>query len=54
MYVPPRNRVARLYPHSLGSLFIASYDSQGYGGGILTYFHTRKKAFYESDIGEFQ
>jgi hypothetical protein len=30
----PRNRVAQLYPQALGSLFVASYDSQGYGGGI--------------------
>jgi hypothetical protein len=28
--------VAQLYPQPLGSLFIASYDSNGYGGGILT------------------
>jgi hypothetical protein len=27
-----RNRVAQLYPQALGSLFVASYDSQGYGG----------------------
>jgi hypothetical protein len=26
--------VARLYPQALGCLFVASYDSQGYGGGI--------------------
>jgi hypothetical protein len=31
-----RNRVAQLYPQTLGSLFVASYDSQGYGGGIRT------------------
>jgi hypothetical protein len=30
----PRNRVDRLYPQVLGSLFIASYDPQGYGGSI--------------------
>jgi hypothetical protein len=30
----PRNRVARLYPQAVGSLFVASYDLQGYGGGI--------------------
>jgi hypothetical protein len=24
----PRNRVAQLYPQSLGSLFVVSYDSQ--------------------------
>jgi hypothetical protein len=35
----PRNRVAELYPRALGSLSIASYDSQGYGGDILTRFH---------------
>jgi hypothetical protein len=26
--------VAQLYPQALGSLFVTSYDSQGYGGGI--------------------
>jgi hypothetical protein len=30
------DRVAQLYPQALGSLFVAFYDSQGYGGGILT------------------
>jgi hypothetical protein len=33
-FISPRNRVARLYPQALGSVFVASYDSQGYGGGI--------------------
>jgi hypothetical protein len=28
--------VAELYPRALGSLYVVSYDSQGYGGGILT------------------
>jgi hypothetical protein len=37
---PPRNRVARLYPQALGALSIASYDSQGYGGGIRPHVHT--------------
>jgi hypothetical protein len=32
----PRNRGARLYPRALGSLYVASYNSQGYGGCILT------------------
>jgi hypothetical protein len=32
--------VARLYPRALGSLFVASYDSQDYGGGIRTRLHT--------------
>jgi hypothetical protein len=31
-----RSRVARLYPQALGSLFVAFYYSQGYGGGIRT------------------
>jgi hypothetical protein len=34
VFISPRNRVAQLYPQALGSLFVASYDSQGYGGGI--------------------
>jgi hypothetical protein len=34
-----RNRVAQLYPRALGSLFVASYDSQGYGGSIITRLH---------------
>jgi hypothetical protein len=30
-----------LYPRTLDStLFVASHDSQGYGGGILTDLHT--------------
>jgi hypothetical protein len=35
----PRNKVAQLYPHALGSIFVASYDSQGYGGSIRNRFH---------------
>jgi hypothetical protein len=34
VFISPRTRVARLYPRARGSLFVASYDSQGYGGGI--------------------
>jgi hypothetical protein len=40
VFISPRKRVARLYPQALGSLFIASYDSQGYGGGIQPRLHT--------------
>jgi hypothetical protein len=36
VFISPRNRVARLYPQASGSLFVASYDSQGYAGGIRT------------------
>jgi hypothetical protein len=32
--------VGQLYSQALGSIFVASYDSQGYGGGILTRLHT--------------
>jgi hypothetical protein len=31
--ISSRNRVAHFYPQSLGFLSVASYDSQGYGGG---------------------
>jgi hypothetical protein len=31
--------VAQLCPKALGSLFVASYDSQGYAGGIETRLH---------------
>jgi hypothetical protein len=40
IFISPRNRVAQLYLQELGSLFVASYDSQGYGGGIRTRLHT--------------
>jgi hypothetical protein len=39
-FTSPRNRVARLYPHTLGSIFVASYVWQGYGGGIRPLLHT--------------
>jgi hypothetical protein len=40
VFISTRNRVARLYPQALGSLFVASYDSLGYGGGIRPRLHT--------------
>jgi hypothetical protein len=33
------NKMALLYPQALGSLFVASYESQGYGEDILTRLH---------------
>jgi hypothetical protein len=36
----PMNMVTQLYPQALGSLFVASYESQGYGGGIQPRLHT--------------
>jgi hypothetical protein len=40
VFISHRNRVAQLYPQALGSLFVASYYSQGYGGGMRTCLHT--------------
>jgi hypothetical protein len=40
IFISPRNRVARLCPKALSSLFVASYDSQSYGGGIRSRLHT--------------
>jgi hypothetical protein len=34
VFISPRNRLAQLYPQALGSLFLASYDSKGYGESI--------------------
>jgi hypothetical protein len=39
IFISPRNRVAQLYPLELSSLYVASYDSQGYGGCIRTRLH---------------
>jgi hypothetical protein len=36
VFISPRNKVAR----ALGSIFVVSYDSQGYGGDIRTHLHT--------------
>jgi hypothetical protein len=36
IFISPRNRVDSLRSQALGSLFVASYDSQGYGGSIRT------------------
>jgi hypothetical protein len=40
VFMSPLNRVDQLYPRALSSLFVASYDSQGYGGGTLTRLHS--------------
>jgi hypothetical protein len=39
LFMSPSDRVGQLYPKAPGSLFVALYDSQGYGGGILTRLH---------------
>jgi hypothetical protein len=43
-------RVAQLYLQAPGSLFIAFYDSQGYGGGILFCLHTGKSSIKYLEI----
>jgi hypothetical protein len=40
VFISTRNRAAQLHPRALGSLYVASYHSQGYGGGILTRLRT--------------
>jgi hypothetical protein len=40
VFMSPSERVTKLHPQALGSLFVAFCDSQGYGGGILTRLHT--------------
>jgi hypothetical protein len=44
--ISPRNRVAQLYPWALGSLSVASYDSQVYDEGILTSLHRGSTILY--------
>jgi hypothetical protein len=39
VFMSPSNRVSQLYPQAPGSLSVAFYDSQGYGGGFLTRLH---------------
>jgi hypothetical protein len=40
IYIPQEQGGPVVPPQALGSLFVASYDSQGYGGRILTCLHT--------------
>jgi hypothetical protein len=35
VFISPKNTVVQLYPRALPSPFVTSYDSQGYGEGIL-------------------
>jgi hypothetical protein len=39
VFMSSNDRMAQLYPQSLGSVFVAFYDLQVYGGSILTYLH---------------
>jgi hypothetical protein len=55
VFISPRNRVAQLYPRALGSLYVASCDSQGYGESILTrldigfFFTSRTRSYFTTD-----
>jgi hypothetical protein len=40
VFIHPSNRVTQLYSQALGSLFVISYDSQDYGGGIRPRLNT--------------
>jgi hypothetical protein len=40
VFMSPSDRVAQLYHRSPCSIFVAFYDSQGYGGGVRTRLHT--------------
>jgi hypothetical protein len=42
VFKSPRYRVVQVFPRALGFLFVASYDSQGCCGGILTRLHASK------------
>jgi hypothetical protein len=40
VFISRRNMVTQLYSQALGSLCVASYDPQGYSGGIQPHLHT--------------
>jgi hypothetical protein len=42
LFISPRIRVAQIYPQKLGSISVASYDCQGYGGYIRTGLHSER------------
>jgi hypothetical protein len=50
VFISPRNRVAQLHPRAPGSLFVASFDSQGYTGGILTRLYTGRTSVSGSSL----
>jgi hypothetical protein len=39
VFISPKNKLVRFCPQALGFLFVASYDSRGYGGGFRTHLH---------------
>jgi hypothetical protein len=49
VFISSRNRAVQIYSEALRSLFVASRDSQGYGGGIRTRLHAGTKLISEPD-----
>jgi hypothetical protein len=43
VFISSRDMVARIYPQALDSLFVASYDSQGYGARYISSGWTQQK-----------
>jgi hypothetical protein len=41
----PQEQGGQIMPQALGSLFVASYDSQSYGGGIWPRLHTGESEY---------
>jgi hypothetical protein len=39
----PQEQGSPVTPRALGSFYVASYDSQGYDGGIPTHLHTERE-----------
>jgi hypothetical protein len=57
LFISPRNRVAQLYPRALGSLSVASYDSQETTFLIKLlrpYFQENRCAFLSGPIAKFK
>jgi hypothetical protein len=50
LFVSPRNRMDQLYPRSVGSFSVVSYDSQGCGGGIRTRLHTGRSQLRRTEL----
>jgi hypothetical protein len=47
------DRVAQLYLQAQGSLFVAIYDLQGYGGGIPARLHTASHTYIKHVKSQF-
>jgi hypothetical protein len=48
-----RDKVARLYPQALGLLFVASYDSQGYGGELLVFVTQHRHGSHRNRLSHY-